>query len=228
MTPHERTTNPGTPICPDLSSLTACLTELNININQEQYQTLCHYTRLVAEWNKKINLISRPDTPRIFTYHIIDSLTTSPFIPANARCADLGTGAGLPGIPLAVTRPDIFMILIESTRKKCLFLNSALNQLQLRNALLLCARAEELSPLGCDIILSRLTAPLSKTLKFASPHSKPGGTLILYKSARWKNEINEEKNLLNRYNFLLRDSATIKLPFSGIERHLIFLNKISR
>jgi len=210
---------------PDLNTFTCAGAELSVNLTREHYQQLCQYARLIEQWNEKINLISRKDTGRIFTYHIIDSLAASPFLPQNARCADIGTGAGLPGIPLAIVHPDISMLLIESTQKKCRFLQFALDRLQLKNCLFLCARAEELAPLNCDIIISRLTAPLPKTLRYAAPHLKTGGTLILYKSAPWEKELTAEKKSLARYHFVLQKHITIKLPLTGIERHLIFLTR---
>ncbi|MGQ9708789.1 MAG: 16S rRNA (guanine(527)-N(7))-methyltransferase RsmG [bacterium] len=209
----------GTKLIPDFSTVAAAAGQLAVKLTEVHYRRLCHYAELLGEWNKKVNLISRKDTERIFSYHIIDSIAVSNLIPEDARCGDIGTGAGLPGIPLAIVRQDLDMILIESVKKKCRFLEFALPELGLKNARVLCERAEALAPLQCDILLSRLTAPLSKTLKYCARHIKPGGSIILYKSPNAPEKISE--GLLQKLAVVLARTIDIVLPLSGIPRRFL-------
>lgn len=167
-------------------------------------------------------MVSRKDIQRIFTYHIIDSIAAAPLIPFNARCADFGSGAGLPGIPLTIIRPDLNMLLIESVKKKCRFLQLAITELKLGNAQVLCERGEVLQPLGCDIILSRLTGHWDRTLRYAVRHLKPVGAIILYKSPNVIEEIDEK--LLQKLNLAISRTIDLKLPLSSVPRRFFVLN----
>lgn len=208
---------------PDFTTFARAAEQLGLIITPETYGQLYRYTQLIRQYNEKVNLISRKDTHRILTYHIIDSLAAHRFISPNARSCDLGSGAGFPGIPLALVRPDATFILIESIKKKCRFLETAINELNLKNCSILCARAETLPSLNCDVILSRLTAPLKKTLKYATPHLNPGCSIILYKSASMPEEI-DEKLLLKSGLFMVR-TVDIILPLSLIPRRFVLLQR---
>ncbi len=208
---------------PDYRVFAAACGQLGVELNREQFNMLVRYQAELTAGNEKINLISRKDTSRIFSYHIIDSLAVSRFIPKAQVCADIGTGAGLPGIPLAIIRPDLTVFLIESVQKKCRFLAQVTAGLQLKNIRLFCARAESLPPLDCDVILSRLTGELRLTLRHSVCHLKPGGIMILYKSAGWEAELKQNARLLERLKVNLDRVETVRLPFTGIERQLVIL-----
>ncbi|MCX7732384.1 MAG: 16S rRNA (guanine(527)-N(7))-methyltransferase RsmG [candidate division WOR-3 bacterium] len=212
---------------PEYQTFAAACRQLGVNLSGEQFSLLVRYQAELTAENERINLISRKDTSRIFSYHIIDSLAVSRFISGARVCADIGTGAGLPGIPLAVVRPDLTVFLIESVQKKCRFLAQVTAGLELKNIRLLCARAESLPPLDCDVILSRLTGELKLTLRHSIRHLKPGGIMILYKSAGWEAELKRNFRLLARLRLKLDRVETVRLPFTGIERQLVFLVRAS-
>jgi 16S rRNA (guanine527-N7)-methyltransferase len=212
---------------PDYPAFAAAVRQLGLEITPDQFARLLVYQELLADWNTRINLISRQDTARILTYHIIDSLAVSRFIPEKAVGADIGSGAGLPGIPLAIVRSDLQLLLIESIQKKCHFLESASARLAPQNVRILCARSEQLPPLNCDILLSRLTADLSRTLRNCYHHLKPGGRLIIYKSENWQTELKRNARLLKRLNLKPAATETVRLPFTGIERRFIILTRLA-
>ena len=181
------------------------------------------YAQLLREWNRRINLISRRDTARILDYHVLDSLAALSLIPQGANVVDVGSGAGLPGIPLALARPDAKVVLIESSKKKSLFLTAALSGIPVANAKLLSERAESLPALAGDVVVCRLTGSLSEVLKNAAHHRRPGGTLVLYKTRGSDAELAKSRRLLARCGLRVTSQKDILLPLSDIPRRLVVL-----
>jgi 16S rRNA (guanine527-N7)-methyltransferase len=213
----------GVPADPDFGTFQTALAQLEVVLTPAQFETIRHYAALVREWNGRVNLISRRDTGRLLSYHVIDSLAASQLIPRGARCCDIGTGAGLPGIPLAIARPDLKMVLVESTQKKCQFLGRATAELGLANTQLKNVRSESLEPLGCDIVLSRLTGSLRKTLKRITLHARPGGSIVLFKSPSAAEE--PVGPILSKLG-LVRDRATdLTLPLTSLPRRFLVLTR---
>ena len=200
---------------------------LGLNLSDNQLKPLGRYAGLLREWNRRTNLISRRDENRILAYHVIDSLAASSFIPADSRVADIGTGAGLPGIPLSIARPDLEMLLVESSHRKCLFLETAVRELELGNARVVEGRAESLEPLRCVVVLSRLTGPLRQLVKQVHYHLVPGGRLVLFKTAVFNQELTRAAKLLSRYNLEVARTFDVTLPISGIPRRFVVLTRLA-
>jgi 16S rRNA (guanine527-N7)-methyltransferase len=208
---------------PDFPTLETACRQLAIELTQPQYDSLVRYTQLLRDWNTRINLVSRRDTGRIFSYHVIDSLAVQRLIPRDARVCDIGTGAGFPGIPVVLVRPDVKMFLIDSSQKKSRFLQTAVAELGLGNAEVLNERAESLPGLDCDAILSRLAGPLRDVVEYARPHRKPKGTIILYKTRDCADELRKAGRLLGRHRLRVTGSHDILLPLSNIPRRFVVL-----
>jgi 16S rRNA (guanine527-N7)-methyltransferase len=208
---------------PDFPTLETACRQLAIELTQPQYDSLVRYTQLLRDWNTRINLVSRRDTCRILSYHVIDSLAVQRLIPRDARVCDIGTGAGFPGIPVVLVRPDVKMFLIDSSQKKSRFLQTAVAELGLGNAEVLNERAESLPGLDCDAILSRLAGPLRDVVEYARPHRKPKGTIILYKTRDCADELRKAGRLLGRHRLRVTGSHDILLPLSNIPRRFVVL-----
>jgi len=208
---------------PDFSTLQNACRQLSIELTQPQYESLVRYTQLLRDWNLRLNLVSRRDTDRILTYHVIDSLAVQRLIPPDARVCDIGTGAGFPGIPVALVRPDVKMFLIESSQKKSRFLQTATAELGLANVEVLNERAESLPCLDCDTILSRLAGPLRDVVQYARPHRKPKGTIVLYKTRDSAEELRKSGRILARHKLRVTGSYDIRLPLSSVPRRFIVL-----
>jgi 16S rRNA (guanine527-N7)-methyltransferase len=208
---------------PDFSTLQNACRQLSIELTQPQYESLVRYTQLLRDWNLRLNLVSRRDTDRILTYHVIDSLAVQRLIPPDARVCDIGTGAGFPGIPVALVRPDVKMFLIESSQKKSRFLQTATAELGLANVEVLNERAESLPGLDCDTILSRLAGPLRDVVQYARPHRKPKGTIVLYKTRDSAEELRKSGRVLARHKLRVTGSYDIRLPLSSVPRRFIVL-----
>jgi 16S rRNA (guanine(527)-N(7))-methyltransferase RsmG len=152
----------------------------------QQLQQLTTYTRLLLEWNQRMNLISPNDEDRIAERHILESLAPCAAwdFPPASRVLDLGSGGGLPGIPLKIMRPDLAMTLLESRQKKALFLNTVVRELLLENCRVLSARAEELAQTAGEsfsIISARAVADLKTLWRWSKPLLAAGGALLAMK-----------------------------------------------
>jgi 16S rRNA (guanine527-N7)-methyltransferase len=208
---------------PDFPTLQTACRQLDLELVQSQYDSLVRYTQLLRDWNTRLNLVSRRDTDRILTYHVVDSLAVQRLIPPGARVCDIGTGAGLPGIPVVLVRPDVRMLLVESSQKKSRFLRTAVAELGLDNVEVLNERAESLPALQCDIILSRLAGPLRDVVRYAGLHRKPKGTIVLYKPRDCANELLKAGRVLARHRLRVTGSHDVLLPLSRVPRRFVLL-----
>lgn len=217
--------NPSISGCPDPSfaSLQAACKQLDIELTKSQYDSLVRYTQLLRDWNTRINLVSRRDTDRVLSYHVIDSLAVQRLLPQGGRVCDIGSGAGLPGIPLAIVRSDLKLLLVESSQKRSRFLEAVVNELMLDNTKVLNERAESLAPLECDVILSRLAGPLRDVVEYAGPHRKPKGTIVLYKTRDSAEELRKTTRVLVRHELRVTGSYDIRLPLSSVPRRFVVL-----
>jgi len=139
-----------------------------------QLEQLEQYVNLLLDWNKKINLISRKDEENIWTYHILHCI--SPLFKINilegSKMVDIGTGGGLPGIPLKILRPDISLLCLDATRKKANAVSQMINDLKLRDIEIVWGRAEEIGVQSkylhkFDIAIARAVAPLNELVSWA-------------------------------------------------------------
>lgn len=199
---------------------------LGVSLNQEQLNKFLSYQQLILDWNQKINLISRKDIDRIVSYHFVDSLSALNEIPLNSVVADLGTGAGFPGIPIKILRDDITLYLVESIKKKANFLSETIKILQLNNTLVLNQRAETIKELKFNIILARLLGKIFQILPVAERLLSNQGKIIFYKTENVENELFQSTNIVEKHKFILDKVKTIILPITKIQRKLVIYQKL--
>lgn len=205
----------------DWRLLSSWVDKLEANLTQDKLQKFRTYHQLLLDWNKKINLISRQDIDRIVSYHFIDSISTISEIPQNSIVCDLGTGAGLPGIPIKILRDDITLYLIESIKKKGYFLQEVIKTLALEKTFLLLERAEAIKDKRFDIILVRLFGKIFDVLPFASKLLNENGKVIFYKVEGIEKELERAKKTAEQTHFELKSVRDIKLPATEIIRKLV-------
>jgi 16S rRNA (guanine527-N7)-methyltransferase len=158
----------------------AACRENGVNPTEDQIRKLERFARLLLEWNKKINLISRRDEERFWSRHILHSISIlfKLRLPRRASVIDIGTGGGLPGIPLKILLPQISLTLLDSTQKKINVVQNMLQELSLSNVCAVWARAEELGKQAdhCaryDLVVARAVAPLRDLIRWSKPLLKP-------------------------------------------------------
>ena len=162
-------------------TLAAAARELGVELDDEQLRALTAHLDLLDEWNARMNLTAIRDRPSQLTKHVLDSLSVRPFL-RGARIADVGSGAGFPGIPLAVVEPARRFVLIESTGKKCRFLEHVRDTLGLTNVEVAQARAEAYEPAArFDTVIARAVGQLADLVKNAGGLVAGGGRLLAMK-----------------------------------------------
>lgn len=165
------------------------------DVSRETEIALSAYVAALKKWNTSINLVSRSSTDRIWERHILDSAQIFPLVPIRARtCLDIGSGAGFPGLVIAILArdrmPDLAVTLIESDRRKVAFLRHVVSQLGLSTTVI-AQRIEDVPAIGADILTARALAPLVKLLHLAERHLGPGGRAIFPKGGGWEAEIED-------------------------------------
>lgn len=162
-----------------------------LDVSRETLDRLEAFSRLVAKWNPKINLVSKSDVGALWERHIVDSAQVFQQAGNGKRWVDLGSGGGFPGIVVAVLsaqdHPDREFVLVESDQRKAVFLRTAARELDLKITVL-SQRIEQVEPLNADILTARALADLSLLLSFAERHLARSGTALFLKGARWKEE----------------------------------------
>jgi 16S rRNA (guanine527-N7)-methyltransferase len=165
----------------ELKIITSWAQDHHFEFDLKQFHKFTEYLAMIREASKKMNLVSKNDLGQLAQRHLIDSLhaLTAYEIPSGAKAADMGSGAGFPGIPIAIARPDISIDLIESRRLKSLFLARVIEDLKLTNAKAVHSRWEDVSA-KYDIIFARAVYNETDLRSMALPRLNPGGTLIYF------------------------------------------------
>jgi 16S rRNA (guanine527-N7)-methyltransferase len=181
---------------------------------------LLAYLALLARWNRTYNLTAIRDPREMVVRHLLDSLAMRPYI-ETGRLADLGTGPGLPGIPLAITRPQLQVTLVESNGKKARFMREAVRQLSLGNARVAESRAESLDePAAYDHLTARALDTLDGIIGVGGHLLKPGGTLLAMKGVHPHEEI-----AALPAGWSVQAVHPLRVPGLDGERHLVVVRK---
>lgn len=208
----------------DRSLLISAATALGAPVDDKIANTLDTFFGLVASTNEKFNLTAITDAASFTEKHLIDSLAAADLIPADARVADIGAGAGFPSVPLAVVRPDISVTAIDSTEKKANFISQAAKELGLNNLSSVAGRAEELTSLRdtFDVVSARAVASLPVLCELALPLLKKGGLFLAYKTDL--SEVASAKHALTVLGGTTKGAKEYALP-SGDKRAVIVIEK---
>ncbi|MEN6521456.1 MAG: 16S rRNA (guanine(527)-N(7))-methyltransferase RsmG [Armatimonadota bacterium] len=206
--------------------------ELGVKIDSEQSEKFAEYTELLLEWNQKFNLTSIVDPGEIGVKHYLDSLSC--FRAARFRngdeVADVGTGAGFPGVPIAIARPDVKVTLIEATNKKLTFLDEVRQQLNLSNIELMHSRAEEAGRIPehrehYNIVTARAVADMRMLVEYCLPLVRVGGVFIAMKGPDVDSELDGARPGIGTLGGGHPEIIRLTLPGTDIQRSLIVIKK---
>ncbi|MDH7453723.1 16S rRNA (guanine(527)-N(7))-methyltransferase RsmG [Luteimonas composti] len=192
-----------------------------LGLAPELARPLLDYLALLQRWNATYNLTAIRDPKQMVVLHLLDSLAMHPYLDGIATLADLGTGPGLPGIPLALARPQLQVTLVESAGKKARFLREAVRSLGLRNARVAERRAEALDEPGAyDAITARALATLPEILAVGGHLPGPAGRLLAMKGVRPDEEI-----AALPAGWRLQAVHPLQVPGLAAERHLVVVER---
>ena len=205
--------------------------QIDIEFDDKQLNQFYEYMNLLLEWNEKINLTAITAPEEIILKHFIDSLTINRYIEQNRSIADVGTGAGFPGIPLKIYRPDLKVTLVDSLNKRINFLNEVIYKLNLEDINTVHSRIEDFGKdkkyrEKFDYVTARAVANLATLSEYLIPISKIEGKCICMKGNDIKEEIDCSKNAINLLGEKVDKIDCFELPNSDISRNIIIIDKI--
>ena len=198
--------------------LAAGIAALGVEVAAGAQQRMLDYLALIEKWNRAYNLTAVREPARMLTHHLLDSLAVLPYVRGN-RVLDVGSGAGLPGIPLALARPQWQVTLLDANHKKTTFLRQAVIELQLDNAEVVCERVEAWTPPHLfDTVISRAFSDLPEFLALAGRLCAKTGVVVAMKGIYPHEELAQLPK-----EFLLRNVVPLNVPGLDAERHAALL-----
>lgn len=205
--------------------------QIDIKFNDKQLSQFYEYMDLILEWNEKINLTAITEPEEVILKHFIDSLTINKYIRENKTLADVGTGAGFPGIPLKIYRPDLNVTLVDSLNKRINFLNEVIFKLDLKDINTVHSRIEDFGKdkkyrESFDYVTARAVANLTTLSEYLIPISKVNGKCICMKGNDVKEEIKDSEKAINLLGGKIKKVDYFELPNSDISRNVIIIDKI--
>ncbi len=218
-----------------MEKLRAGAQRMGLTLGPQQIGGFELYFKELVAWNHRVNLTAITDRDRVQTLHFLDSLTVALALDgapqASIRVLDVGSGGGLPGIPLKLLYPDIRLTLVEATMKKARFLTHVADALETEIEVL-CTRAEVLGHdpehrEGYDLVLSRAVAPLPTLVELTLPFCRTGGMAIALKKGDIEPEMLAAAAAIDMLGGTIREPRRLSLPELGDDRCLIIIDKVA-
>jgi len=194
------------------------LERMRIEVTDDQCEALADYVSLLVKWNRVINLTAVRDPQQMVSRHILDSLSVHEHVDGDSLI-DVGAGAGLPGIPLAILKPHMNVTLIDKVAKKTRFIQQASNELKLKNVKALHSRVEEVL-LQADLVIARAFAPPEKLAQLALHLLPPGGRLLAMMGQMPDLAVLEKIS-----GFSLIKTSKLTIPDETAERNIVILQR---
>ncbi|TXG76296.1 MAG: 16S rRNA (guanine(527)-N(7))-methyltransferase RsmG [Rhodocyclaceae bacterium] len=202
------------------SELARGIAALGVDLPEEAADRLLAFATLLAKWNRVYNLTALRDESQMLTHHLLDSLAVLPHLNA-MRLADIGSGGGLPGIPLAIARPRCEMALVETSHKKASFLQQARIELGLENVEVINDRVEQWHPASqCDAIISRAFSDIVDFVRLTDHLLGEGGRWYAMKGVLPHDEIAQLPA-----GYRVERVIPLEVPGLGAARHLIVIER---
>jgi len=190
---------------------------LGLTLQQTQHDQLIEYLYLLEKWNQVYNLTAIRDLRKMLSYHLLDSLSILPGLQNCRKALDVGSGAGLPGIPLAIAMPEAIWVMLDSNARKTRFIRQAIAHCGLKNAQVVQSRVEDYhSPDSLDFIVSRAYAPLAEFCDSVAHLLTPGTRLLTMKTGLRQKEVQQLDS--NRFVF---EEEILNVPGISETRSLV-------
>jgi 16S rRNA (guanine527-N7)-methyltransferase len=216
----------------DIDLLAAGAREFGLDLSPAQLDQFTRYADLLIDWNLRFNLTAIVEPREIVIRHFLDSLSAIQSIPPGPlKLIDVGAGAGLPGLPIKLVRPNVSLALLEATRKKCDFLKAVIDDLQLTNVQVINARAEDAGRAAehrevYDVAMARAVGEMPVLLEYLLPLVRIGGRAIAQKSREVLNEVQHAELALSTLGGRLDDIVAVQVPQLNEARYLVVIEKV--
>lgn len=204
---------------------------LGLAANEDAARKMTEYNAMLMAMNKKVNLTGIKDGEESLIKNIYDSMTVydPAYFPQNGRVLDLGTGAGFPGVPLAILRPDMYVVLVDSIQKKLTFIEDACRELGIRNVKCVHIRAEEggrrrKTRESFDVVTARAVKAMPVISEWAMPFVKVGGVFCAMKGPGAEEEFKQAGRILRELHGTLEGKKELTLP-AGDKRVILYIRK---
>lgn len=220
-------------ISPDLRAFAEAAQERGIQLGAHELQLFAIYAEGLRLWNQKMNLVSKGDEDQLPLKHFLDALTPLPYLPqAHIHLLDIGSGSGLPGIPLKIAMNDWRLTLLEASRKRTSFLKDIVRRLGLGDITVIHDRTDALirrseGQGAFDAVISRATFKLPQLIETASYFLKSGGTLVAMKGNVPESEWAESIKTCDKVDISIKETHEFKLPLTNIRRKILIYNKVN-
>ncbi|MCG7408385.1 16S rRNA (guanine(527)-N(7))-methyltransferase RsmG [Paenibacillus sp. ACRRX] len=203
-----------------------------LSVSERQFEQLDRYVEVLADWNERMNLTGITERSAVYEKHFYDSITLSFHVPMMSvqKMADIGSGAGFPGIPLKILFPHIQLTIIDSLNKRIQFLEHLAGSLELEGVTCVHARAEEAARKpehrdNYDLVTARAVARLNVLNEFCLPFTRKGGVFAAMKGSNPTDEIAEAARSMQVLQAKLAGDHKLMLPVEQSERHIVVLEK---
>jgi len=199
---------------------------IKVTLSEEQIRQFALYWRELQEWNSQVNITAISSLKDTIIKHFLDSLSVIESLPWSGRLADIGSGGGFPGIPIAIVQPALKVVLVEAARKKANFLRQVVRALGLKTAEVYHGRAEALTagePFDC--IVSRAFSSIKTFLRISLPLLADDGIIIAMKGKETEQELREAGQEIEKAQLRITGERRFQLPFHGGARTVIVFKK---
>ncbi|MBQ8636441.1 MAG: 16S rRNA (guanine(527)-N(7))-methyltransferase RsmG [Clostridia bacterium] len=203
--------------------------KLNVGMDEEKTEQLLEYARLLVEWNEKMNLTAITDSEGIATKHFLDSMTALVTGKVKGRVADIGCGAGFPGLVLKIMKPEIELTLLDSLKKRLTFLDNVCQELCLDGVETVHSRAEDGGRLmreQFDTVVSRAVANMTVLSELCLPFVKVGGYFLALKGPLADEELSAAKRAIEVLGGKVESIFSAEIPFTDLEHKIIIVKKV--
>lgn len=209
--------------------------EVGLDLTESQYNQFISYMRLLQEWNEKINLTAITEDEEVIKKHFIDCIKAfkSNAVKNAKNIIDVGTGAGFPGLPIAIMNPDVKVILLDSLNKRVNFLNTVVSTLGLKNVITIHSRAED----GArkpelrerfDVATSRAVANMAVLSEFCLPYVKLNGYFVALKGPAIDDELKDGQKAINTLGGKLENILEVNIEESDLKHNIVEVKKVSK
>jgi 16S rRNA (guanine527-N7)-methyltransferase len=209
--------------------------EVGLDLTEKQYNQFITYMKLLQEWNEKINLTAITEDEEVIKKHFIDCIKAfkSNAVKNAKSIIDVGTGAGFPGLPIAIMNPDINVTLLDSLNKRINFLNTVVSALELKNVITIHSRAEDGARKeefreNFDVATSRAVANMAVLSEFCLPYVKLNGHFVALKGPAIEEELREGQKAISILGGKLENIIEVNIEKSDLKHNIVEVKKVNK